>query len=55
MKVNPDKCRGCKLCVRACKVRAIEMVNGVAHIGDKCVGCRVCVTVCPFEAIEADW
>lgn len=55
MRVNEDKCRGCKMCVRSCRFKAIEMVNGLAGINDKCVGCRVCASICPFQAIEDDW
>lgn len=55
MRVIEDKCRGCKMCVRSCRYKAIEMVGGIARIGDACVGCRVCASVCPFEAIDDEW
>ncbi len=52
VKVDNDKCRGCKSCMRiGCP--AVSMKNGKAAI-DKtlCVGCGVCSQMCAFGAIE---
>ena len=52
VKVNNNKCRGCKSCMRiGCP--AVSMKNGKAAI-DKtlCVGCGVCGQMCAFGAIE---
>ncbi len=50
--VNPDTCRGCKVCMRfGCP--AIAMHGKKAQIDPTlCVGCGVCQQVCPFGAFE---
>lgn len=52
VKVNNDKCKGCKRCMKlGCP--AISIKNGKAHIDNTlCVGCKVCVQLCAFDAIE---
>lgn len=54
MKVNEDKCIGCKLCMK-CGCPAISFDGGKkkAKIDTiQCVGCGVCSQLCPKEAIE---
>lgn len=52
LKVNTDKCVGCKSCMRiGCP--AISMKNGKAHVDNTlCVGCGVCSQLCKFGAFE---
>jgi NADH-quinone oxidoreductase subunit F len=52
--INPEKCRGCTKCVKACPVGAIHGSPKNTHIIDKavCVKCKVCIDVCPFKAIS---
>lgn len=52
LKVNPDKCRSCKNCMRlGCP--SISMKDGKAVIDNTlCVGCEVCSQLCKFDAIE---
>jgi electron transfer flavoprotein alpha subunit/NAD-dependent dihydropyrimidine dehydrogenase PreA subunit len=51
IKVIPEKCKGCKLCVPACPFGAIEIIDKQAIITDKCVLCGACVGACKFNAI----
>ena len=51
LKVDNDKCRSCKACMKiGCP--AISMKGGKAKIDDTlCVGCDVCKQLCAFDAI----
>ncbi len=52
LKVNKDKCVGCKMCMKiGCP--AISMKDGKASIDfTQCVGCNVCTQMCKLGAIE---
>lgn len=53
--VNPEKCKGCKLCVNefGCSALTFQTESNVAVIDEVlCNGCGVCVQICPFEAIH---
>ena len=53
LKVNTDKCIGCRSCMRiGCP--SISMKDGKAHIDDTlCVGCKVCSQMCKVGALES--
>jgi len=54
-KVNPEKCRKCKLCLKVgCPSISFNPETG-SHIDPyTCVGCSVCSQVCPFDAIKRE-
>jgi len=59
--IEPDRCKGCELCVQACPQQIIEMSKTInakgyfyANVFDqpKCIGCQLCAITCPDVAIE---
>jgi electron transfer flavoprotein alpha subunit len=52
IQVIDEKCRGCKLCIKACPFDAIVMNGKLAYINEKCTACGQCIAACPFDAIE---
>jgi indolepyruvate ferredoxin oxidoreductase alpha subunit len=53
LKVNKDKCIGCKSCMKiGCP--AISIKEGKAWVDNTlCVGCGVCEQLCPVGAFES--
>ena len=52
IKVNTDKCVGCKSCMRiGCP--AVSVINGKVKIDNTlCTGCGVCAQMCKFDVFE---
>ena len=51
--IDPDKCIGCKKCIREIGCPAIHMEEGKARIdAGQCNGCSLCMQLCPAGAIS---
>ncbi|MEI6305248.1 MAG: 4Fe-4S binding protein [Deltaproteobacteria bacterium] len=56
VKIDPDKCDGCGLCVPSCAEGAITIVNGKAVLAadNLCDGLGACLGECPKDAINVE-
>jgi len=52
IKINKEKCIGCRLCIGGCPYNAIEVIGKKANILDNCTLCGACVSSCKFDAID---
>ncbi|MDI6799189.1 MAG: 4Fe-4S binding protein [Actinomycetota bacterium] len=51
IKVDLEICDGCGLCEKACKYRAIKLIDGKARIAPSCNSCKACFTSCGNRAL----
>jgi 2-oxoglutarate ferredoxin oxidoreductase subunit delta len=59
IEINIERCKGCELCINACKEKAISLSGNINIKGyryavannDLCTGCVNCALVCPDAVI----
>lgn len=55
IKIMPNKCDNCGICIDSCIVSAIESKDNKAIIDEsKCNFCMACIPLCPQNAIYVD-
>jgi len=54
LRIDTEKCTGCKICEKTCPFGAITVVDKIAHVQDNCTLCGACVSSCPVEAITIE-
>lgn len=52
IKIDKEKCTGCKQCIKDCPATAIKLVNGKAEAKPGCIECGHCYAICPSNAVE---
>jgi len=60
--INPEKCKGCYLCIDACPKHMIKISEPINQSGyhpaefrsdlNECIGCAMCALRCPDIAIK---
>ena len=53
--LNPDECKGCRLCIEACSRHCLSIGSGINRLGyqyalfeqRKCTACGMCYYACP--------
>jgi NADH:ubiquinone oxidoreductase subunit F (NADH-binding)/(2Fe-2S) ferredoxin/Pyruvate/2-oxoacid:ferredoxin oxidoreductase delta subunit len=55
--IDPDKCTGCGVCLKACVHEAITGSKKQVHIIDTelCQKCGICRSECKFDAVQTVW
>lgn len=52
LKINADKCTGCKVCTQVCPIGNIIVTTTAQRLSKKCEFCLACIHNCPQNAIS---
>ncbi len=56
IRIKPEWCKGCGICVAFCPKNVLEMEGGKARVArpDDCIRCYLCELRCPDFAISVE-
>ncbi|RLI07290.1 4Fe-4S ferredoxin [Candidatus Bathyarchaeota archaeon] len=55
IRVDPEKCDGCGVCIRSCPMDALRMKNNKPYLRyDECWYCGACMEDCPRQALTLE-
>ncbi len=54
IRIDEEKCTGCKLCIPACPFGGVDVEDKMARLNERCTMCGACISACKFDAIVAD-
>lgn len=55
IRIDPDQCIGCELCVNDCLTHDLELIQGKAvALHQNCFKCGHCIAICPQNAVSIE-
>jgi electron transfer flavoprotein alpha subunit/NAD-dependent dihydropyrimidine dehydrogenase PreA subunit len=54
LKIDIERCTGCKICEKVCPFAAIVVIDTIAQVQDSCTLCGACVNSCPVDALSIE-
>jgi len=54
IRIDEEKCTGCKLCIPACPYGGVDVEDKMARLNERCTMCGACISACKVDAIVAD-
>lgn len=56
VRIDPDLCLGCGICVEMCPNEVLEIVDDIATMvnEEECAACGICEINCEYDAIQVD-
>lgn len=54
LKIDPDICTLCRLCIQNCPFGALEVLDDQVQVNDRCILCGSCINVCRSQALKIE-